>query len=59
MAYHLILKGELADIFIKYCNNNCKNKASVCRTAIKEYLIKNKVLIDMKGGIEKDGKRRE
>lgn len=42
--YHLILKGDLARIFLKYCNNHFKNKAQVVRKAIRNYLIKEGVL---------------
>ena len=42
--YHLILRGDLARIFSKYCDTRCKNKAQVTRRAIREYLIKEGVL---------------
>ncbi len=42
--YHLILKGDLAEIFLKYCNTHLKNKAQIVRRAIKNYLIKEGVL---------------
>ncbi len=42
--YRMVLRGDLARIFLKYCRNGCKNKAQVVRRAIREYLIKEKVL---------------
>ena len=46
--YHLIIKGDLARIFLSYCDTHLKNKAQVVRTAIREYLIRNKVLEKIK-----------
>ena len=42
--YHLILKGDLARIFLKFCDDNSKNKSRVVRRALRNYLVKEGIL---------------